>query len=97
MKEIVTVHCPCCETRLRVDVATEAIVSEERPKKKTDQTFDEAVQNVRAGAGRRQEAFDRAFQQQKNRDDLLDKKFAEAKEKAKKDKDERRINPLDFD
>ncbi len=97
MKDSVTVQCPCCDTRLKVDVATEAILSEERPKKSSEQTFDEALQNVRSGADRRQDAFDRAFTQQKNMDDLLEKKFAEAKEKAKKSKDEKPINPMDYD
>lgn len=97
MKDTVSIQCPCCETRLKIDVATEAILSQERPQRKTDKTFDEALKNVRAGAGRRQEAFDRAFEQQKHMDDVLEKKFAEAQEKARKSKDKRPFNPMDLD
>lgn len=97
MRETVTVRCPCCETRLKVDVATEAILSEERPRKGSDTTFDDALRQVRSGADRREEAFERAVLEQKHKNDLLEKKFAEAREKAKEDKSERPINPLDYD
>ena len=96
MSDGVEVTCPCCETRLVVDAATGEILSEERPKVDLSKTFDSAMDEVRGGARRRGKAFSKAFEKTKRLDDLLDKKFEEAKKKAAKD-DSKPINPLDFD
>jgi phage-related tail protein len=88
--------CPCCATKLTVDAATGEILSEERVKPDHDTSFEEAMKNVRSGSQRREEAFSKAFQRTKNLDDLLGKKFEEAKKKASED-DKPWRNPLDND
>ena len=88
--------CPCCSTKLTVDAATGEILSEERPKPDHDASFEEAMKNVKSGSQRREEAFSKAFQRTKNLDDLLGKKFEEAKKKAAED-DKPWRNPLDND
>ena len=96
MSDNVDVTCPCCDTRLVVDAATGEILSEERPKVDHEKTFDSALAEVRGGAKKRGEAFDKAFQKTQNLDDLLNKKFEEAKKKAAKD-DSKPVNPMDMD
>jgi hypothetical protein len=77
-------------------VKTAEILAEERPKKDPTKTFDDAMQNVRGGAKKREDAFSKAYDRTQNLDDLLDKKFEEARKKAKKD-DSKPFNPLDAD
>jgi len=97
MSDRVKTTCPCCHNRLTVDVATGEVLAEERPKKDPTKTFDEAVGKVRAGASRREEAFSDAFKKTKNLDDVLEKKFEEARKKAAKEKDIKPLNPFDAD
>ena len=96
MKETIEVTCSCCSTKLVVDVATEEILSEERPAVDHEKTFDSAMDQVRGGAQKRDDAFHKAFDKTKNLDDVLSKKFEEAKKKAAKDKS-KPFNPFDMD
>jgi hypothetical protein len=89
--------CPCCSTKLTVDAKTGEILAEERPKVETKKTFDDAVNQVEGGAKRREDAFEKAFSRTQNLDDLLSKKFEEAKKKADKDKSKKPHRPFDFD
>ena len=93
----IEVDCPCCHTKLIVDQSTGVILSEERPKVDHGANFDQAMQDVRSGAARREDAFSKAFERTKNLDDLLQKKFDEAKRKAAEDPSKKPRNPLDFD
>ena len=92
----VTVVCPCCRNKLTVDTETGEILAEERPKQNFAKTFDDAVSTVRGGADRREEAFSKAFDRTQKLDDLLNKKFEEARKKAEKDTSKPH-NPLDLD
>jgi hypothetical protein len=96
MPDRVDVTCPCCSTKLVVDVTTGEILSEERPKVDHAKSFDKALADVRGGEKRRDEAFHKAFDRTKHQDDLLSKKFEEAKKKAAKDKS-KPFNPFDMD
>lgn len=97
MPDRIDVKCPCCDTKLVVDVDSGAILSEERPKITDRTTFDAAVAGVRAGAAKRQRAFEDAFDRTRKQEDVLEKKFEEARKKAAKDPDKKPRNPLDFD
>lgn len=88
--------CPCCSTTLTVDAETGEILSEERPKADTAASFDQAMSAVRSGSARREEAFSKAFQKTRNLDDILQKKFEEAKKKAAED-DAPPRNPFEAD
>ena len=96
MAEKLTIECPCCSTKLVLDAATGEILSQERPKVDADKTFESAMDAVRSGARRREDAFSKAFEKTRRLDDLLDAKFEEAKKKAKDDPTPVK-NPLDFD
>jgi len=93
----VHVDCPCCGTKLVVDAATGTILSEERPKADPGASFEQAMTEVKSGAARREDAFSKAFERTKNLDDLLQRKFEEAKKKAASEPGKKPRNPLDFD
>jgi hypothetical protein len=96
MAETVEFQCPCCSTRLVIDASSGEILSEERPKKDVQATFEKAMSDVRTGGQRREDAFTKAFDRTKNLDDLLEKKFEEAQKKASKDKSKPK-NPFDME
>ena len=97
MADTVRVTCPCCGNAMVVDGASGEVLSEDRPKTKPAVSFEDAVGEVRAGAQRRQDAFDKAFDRTRRLDDLLDKKFEEAKRKAKENPDAKPTNPFDLE
>jgi hypothetical protein len=97
MADRVEIVCPCCETQLIADADTGEILAETRPKKDVDQNFNSAMSHVRSGESRREEAFSKAFEKTKKLDSLLEKKFEEARKKAKEDPDKKRHNPMDWD
>ena len=76
---------------------TSEIISEERPKVDHEKNFEQAMNEVESGVDRRAEAFEKAFKKTQNLDDLLQKKFEEARKKAEKDPNKKHRNPLDFD
>jgi len=91
------ITCPCCNNKLTVDAATGEILAEERPAVDHAKNFDDAMKSVESGASRRDEAFSKAFDRTQNLDDLLEKKFEEAKKKAAKDKSNKPVNPMDME
>ncbi len=98
MSDSVKIVCPCCETKLTVDAASGEILAEERPRKDPTKTFETAMNQVRSGAQRREEAFSKAFDRTQKLDDLLNKKFEEARKKAAEEGDDSApLNPMDLD
>jgi hypothetical protein len=97
MPDRVDIVCPCCQTRLVADTESGEILSEERPKKDLGKSFTDAMSQVKSGESRREEAFSKAFDRTRKMDTLLEKKFEEARKKAKNEGDEKRHNPLDWD
>ena len=97
MADRVEITCPCCDTKLVADTETGEILSEVRPKKDLDRSFEDAMSAVKGGASRREDAFSKAFDRTQKLDTLLEKKFEEARKKADEDEDGKPLNPLDFD
>ena len=76
--------CPDCGAILKIDPVTRAIISHtSAPRKKTFEDFNEAARAMREADARRESIFAQSVDAQKNKDDLLAKKFAEAMKKAK--------------
>lgn len=91
------IQCPCCDTKLVIDATSGDILSEERPKITDKISFEDAVADVRSGGDRRKKAFDQAFDRTQRQEDILEKKFEEARKKAAKDPSKKPINPMDFE
>jgi len=91
------VGCPCCNAVLKVDPETRAVISHiAAVKPKTFNDFEAAAKAMREQEGRKESIFRQAVDAEKNKADVLDKKFKEAMKKAKESPDEGR--PLrDFD
>ena len=78
------VSCPDCGAVLKVDPVTRAVIAHtSAPRKKTFEDLSAAARAVKEQEARRDSIFAQSVQAEKNRDDVLDKKFAEALNKAK--------------
>ncbi len=86
MSDTIDVLCPCCGNRMTVDAASGEVLAEERPQPKPVKSFEQAMSDVNSGAQKREEAFSKAADRTRNLQDRLDKKFEEARKKAKDDK-----------
>jgi hypothetical protein len=82
--QLFEISCPDCGAILKVDPVTRAVISHtSAPRKKTFEDFGEAAKALREADARRDSIFAQSVDAQKNKDDLLAKKFAEAVKKAK--------------
>jgi hypothetical protein len=80
------IACPGCRALIVVDVATGEVLSHEAPKgPKAD--MDEALKALRESKGKREDAFKKSLSAEKNKSDLLGKKFQEAVRRAQENPD----------
>jgi hypothetical protein len=91
------VACPECGSTMKIDVATGAVIAHTpAPRKRTFEDFETAARAMREQDSRKESIFKQAVDAQRNNNDVLEKKFAEALRKAKESPDEGK--PLrDFD
>ena len=83
------VECPCCKAALRIDPDTKAVIShKEAEKPKTFADLESAVTRFKGEAERREAAYQRSVEQQKDHQKVLDRKFEELFKKAKETPDE---------
>jgi hypothetical protein len=90
------ITCPCCDTLLVVDPDTGAILREERHQRRAHQSLDEALGQVKAQKREAEEKLARAMDETRHRDEILEKKFEEARRKAAED-DKPPPRPFDAD
>ncbi len=97
--ETFEIWCPDCGATLRVDPVTRAIIAHTpAPRKKTFEDFGEAKKALQEADERRDSIFAQSMAAQKNSEDVLAKKFAEAMKKAKDSPiDERPFREFDLD
>ena len=97
--EACEVDCPDCGGMLKIDPVTRAIIAHQAaPKKKMFEDFGEAARALREADARRDSIFQQGVEAQKNKDDVLAKKFAEAVKKAKETPlGERPLRDFDLD
>lgn len=73
---------------LRIDAASRAIISHTpAPRKRTFEDFDQATRALREAEERKESLFRQSLEAEKNREDLFEKRFAEAMKKAKESPD----------
>ena len=78
------VMCPDCGGMLKVDPVTRSVIAHTAaPRKKTFEDFGAAAKALKEQDARRESIFAQSVQAEKNKDDLMSKKFAEAVKKAK--------------
>ena len=93
------VTCPCCGALLKVDTASRAVIGHTAPvRPKTFADMEEAAKAMREQDGRRESLFRQSVEAEKNKAQLLEKKFAEAVKRAKEAPDTGRpIRDIDLD
>jgi hypothetical protein len=83
------VVCPDCGAMLKIDAATGLVVSHTpAPRKRMFEDLETAAKAMREHGERTESIFRQSVDAEKNKADLLEKKFAEAMRKAKDAPDE---------
>jgi pyocin large subunit-like protein len=92
------VQCPCCEATLKIDPVTRAVITHTpKPVPRTFADMEAAAKAMREQDVRKESLFRQSVEAEKNKADLLDKKFAEAVKKAKEAPDPSKPFLRDFD
>lgn len=82
------VACPDCGAMLKIDASTRAVIAHTpAPRKRTFEDFDQATRAMREADERKESLFRQAVDAEKNKEDLFNKRFAEALKKAKETPD----------
>jgi len=86
MSDVLLVQCPDCESTLRVDAATGAVLSHEpaASKKKLASLEEAAQENVRRKE-RAADLFAATVEREKHKSEILEKTFRQALEKARQE------------
>src|SRR5277367_574389 len=93
------VSCPDCGAILKIDPVSRAIIAHTpAPRKKMFEDFGEAARALRESDERRENLFRQSVDAEKNKEDVMAKKFAEAVKKAKESPlGERPLREFDLD
>ena len=96
--KIFEVACPDCGAMIKVDGATGLVVSHTpAPRKRMFEDLETAAQAMRDQEERKESIFRQSVEAEKNKAELMDKKFAEAVKKAKEAPDMTKPFLRDFD
>jgi hypothetical protein len=97
-QDIFEVACPDCGAMLRIDAATGVLVSHtSAPRKRMFEDLESAAQAMRDQNERKESIFRQSVDAEKNKADLLEKKFAEAVRKAREAPDVKPLREFDLD
>jgi hypothetical protein len=92
------VACPDCSAMLRIDAETGALISHTpAPRKRTFEDLAGATKAMQEQDERRDSIFRQSLEAEKNKGDLLEKKFADALRKAKDAPEGRPMREFDLD
>ncbi|MGC2637862.1 MAG: hypothetical protein WA294_11835 [Acidobacteriaceae bacterium] len=85
---IIEIACPDCGAMLKIDVASRAVIAHTpAPRKRTFEDFDAATKAMREADERKESLFRQAVDAEKNKEDVFNKRFAEALKKAQETPD----------
>ena len=80
------VTCPDCGAVLKVDPETRSIIGHKpAPRKRTFEDFEGAAQAMRDQEERKESIFRQSMEAERNKKDLMERRFAEAVKRAKDD------------
>jgi hypothetical protein len=95
---IFEVACPDCGAMLRIDASTKAVISHtSAPRKRMFEDLETAAKAMREQDERKESIFRQSVDAEKNKADLLEKKFAEALRKAKDAPEGKPLRDFDLD
>ena len=85
---IFEIACPDCGAMLKIDAASRTVIAHTpAPRKRTFEDFDQATRALREAEERKESLFRQSLDAEKNREDIFNKRFAEAVKKAKETPD----------
>lgn len=89
--------CPCCNARLKIDPELKAVIAHEAPKApRTFASVDDAIGALKTHDVEREKKFAASVEAEKSKKDVLNRKFDELFDRAKKD--DPTVKPIrDFD
>jgi hypothetical protein len=97
-EKIFEVACPDCGAMLRIDATTGLVVSHTpAPRKRMFEDLETAAKAMREQNERKESIFRQSVDAEKNKADLLEKKFADALRKAKDAPDVKPLREFDLD
>jgi hypothetical protein len=97
-ERIFEVACPECSAMLMIDAVTGLVVSHTpAPRKRLFEDLETAAQAMREQDVRKESIFRQSVEAEKNKEDLFEKKFAEALRKAKDVPDGKPLREFDLD
>jgi hypothetical protein len=92
------VPCPDCGATIVVDASTGLVVTHTpAPRKRTFEDLETAAQAMRAQEERKESIFRQSIEAEKNKEDLFEKRFAEALRKAKDAPEGKPLREFDLD
>lgn len=97
-EQSIEVACPDCGAMLKIDAATGLVVSHApAPRKRMFEDLETAAQAMREQDVRKESLFRQSVEAEKNKEDLFEKKFAEALRKAKDAPEGKPFREFDLD
>jgi hypothetical protein len=92
------VACPDCGAMIKIDAATGGVISHTpAPRKRMFEDLETAAKAMRENEERKESIFRQSVDAERNKADLLEKKFAEALKKAKDAPDVKPLREFDLD
>jgi hypothetical protein len=91
------VTCPCCQARLNVDPELGTVLSHQAPESSPAVDLDRVAETLREQARQREEKFRQSLEAEKNKEEILRRKFLEALERAKDQPAEKPLRDFDLD
>jgi hypothetical protein len=93
----IEILCPCCQSVLKVDVQLGVVLSHEPPAKVAHDVDISNAANILANEEqRREDKFRQSWDAERNKEDVLSRKFDEALKKAKEKPAEKPIRDFDL-
>jgi hypothetical protein len=97
-EKIFEVACPACGAMLKIDGSTGLLISHTpAPRKRTFEDLEMAAKALREQEERTESIFRQSVDAERNKADLLEKKFAEALRKAKDAPEGKPLREFDLD
>jgi len=97
-EKLLEIACPDCGALIKLDAATGVVVSHTpAPRKRTFEDLETAAKAMREHDERKESIFRQSIEAEKNKEDLFEKRFAEALRKAKDAPEGKPLRDFDLD
>lgn len=94
----IELDCPCCGSRLKIDVSLGKVVWHGQPSRKTEAPdIDRSAQLLENEKARREAVFRKSAEDEKSKSELLEKKFEEALKRSRNEPVVRPMREIDLD